>query len=216
MDILTAILLFINTFFVADAPLNDKAMADFAAKMEPYYAQAGIPTDTSNTSLSELPTTYWGATLWQQRCTNRVYLNEKFADESHPFYNTPMWKYILAHEWAHVSQGKHCWDNEIEAQLIALELLAEAGEWGAVFTTLEWMLALSASDEVLDQLKLPPKEYNYYHVVNINHLPVVELLLNDDDGIFQLRTGQFEASTLWQFLQALPVYPEFSSISGYQ
>ena len=49
MEILTAILIFINMIFVADAPLNKSAMGDFAHKMEPYYAQAGIPTDTSNT-----------------------------------------------------------------------------------------------------------------------------------------------------------------------
>jgi hypothetical protein len=216
MEILTAILLFINMIFVAEAPLNNQAMADFAIQMEPYYAQAGIPTDTSNTSLGELPRTYWGATVWQQRCTNRVYLNERFANEGHPFYNTPMWKYVLAHEWAHVSQGKECWDNELEARLIALALLAEAGEWEAVFTALEWMLTLSAPDVVLAQLNLPVREYNYYQTTNLNHLAVIELLLNDDDGLFQLRTGEFDARTLWHFLQNLPDLPEDLNVSGYR
>jgi hypothetical protein len=216
MEILTAILLLINMFFVAEAPLNNQTMADFATKMEPYYAQAGIPTDTSNTSFGELPTTYWGATLWQNRCTNRVFLNKQFASEGHPFYNTPMWKYVLAHEWAHVSQGKKCWDNELEARLIALALLAEADEWGAVYTALEWMLILSASDEVLNQLNLPSKEYKYYQTINLNHLAVVELLVNDDDGQFQLRTGKFDARTLWGYLQAFPDLPEDLSLGGYR
>lgn len=203
-------------FFVAEAPLNDQAMADFANKMEPYYAQAGIPTDTSNTSLGELPATYWGATLWQNRCTNRVFLNKQFASGGHPFYNTPMWKYILAHEWAHVSQGKQCWDNELEARLVALALLAEAGEWGAVYTALEWMLTLSAPDEVVQQLNLPPQEYQYYQTVNLNHLTVIELLVNDDDGIFQLRTGDFDARTLWQYMQMLAEIPPGTPVPGAQ
>jgi hypothetical protein len=109
METLISILLFINMLFVADAPLTEGAMHDFGLKMQPYYAQSGMPTDATNTSLHELPSTYWGATLWQQRCTNRVYLNERFASANHPFYNTPMWKYVLAHEWAHVAQGKDCW-----------------------------------------------------------------------------------------------------------
>lgn len=216
MEILTAILLFINMIFVAEAPLNHQTMDDFALKMEPYYAEAGIPTDTSNTSLGDLPTTYWGATVWQQRCTNRVFLNDRFANEGHPFYNTPMWKYVLAHEWAHVSQGIKCWDNEVEAQLIALALLAEADEWDAVFTALEWMLALSASDGVIERLNLPAKEYRYYQVVNINHLKVVELLVNDEDGLYQLRTGEFDARTLWNFFQTLPELPAGTFVPGVQ
>jgi hypothetical protein len=212
METLVTILLFINMLFVSEAPLTDQAMHDFALEMEPYYAQSGIPTDTSNTSLHELPYSYWGATLWQQRCTNRVYLNERFASSSHPFYNTPMWKYILAHEWAHVAQGKQCWENESEAQLIALELLAEAGEWDAVYTALEWMLTLSAPDEVVTQLQIPPQEVQYYQVVDFTQLEAVEMLLNDEDGIFQLRTGEFDARTLWTYLQHLSAMlgdPEF-------
>jgi hypothetical protein len=216
MEILTVILLFINSIFVADAPLNNQTIEDFAIEMEPYYAQAGIPTDTSNTSIGDLPTAYWGATVWQNRCTNRVFLNNDFAKQGHPFYNTPMWKYVLAHEWAHVGQGKKCWDNEVEAQLVALALLTEAGEWDAVFTALEWMLTLSASDEVVAQLDLPPREYNYYQSVNLNHQAVVELLVNDDDGIFQLRTGEFDARKLWLFLQALPDLPENMSLSDFK
>ncbi len=203
METLITILLFINMLFVPEAPLTDQAMRDFGIKMEPYYAQSGIPTDTSDTSLHELPYSYWGATLWQERCTNRVYLSDQFASSRHPFYNTPMWKYVLAHEWAHVAQGKKCWDNEAEAQLIGLAMLAEAGEWEAVYTALEWMLTLSAPDEVVDQLRMTPEETSYYQVVNISQLEAIDMLLNDGDGIFQLRTGEFDARTLWNFLQQI-------------
>jgi hypothetical protein len=204
METLITILLFINMIFVAEAPLTDQSMRDFALKMQPYYAESGIPSDTSNTSLNELPATYWGATVWEDACTNQVYLSEQFASAEHPFYNTPMWKYVLAHEWAHVAQGGHCWENEIEAQLIALEILADAGEWGAVFTALEWMLTLSAPQDVRDQLQLPAQEVRYYQAVNLTQSGAVELLLNDEDGIFQLRTGTFDARNLWVILHTLP------------
>jgi hypothetical protein len=204
METLITILLFINMIFIAEAPLTDQSMRDFALKMEPYYAESGIPSDTSNTSLNELPAAYWGATVWEDRCTNQVYLSEQFANADHPFYNTPMWKYVLAHEWAHVAQGGQCWENEVEAQLIALEILADAGEWGAVFTALEWMLTLSATQEVRDQLQLPAQEVRYYQAVNLTQSGAVELLLNDEDGIFELRTGIFDARNVWGFLHTLP------------
>ena len=127
-----------------------------------------------------------------------------------------MWKYVLAHEWAHVAQGRHCWQNEAEAQLIALEILAEAGEWGALFTALEWMLTLSAPDEVLIQLQLPARQVRYYQVVNLTQFEAVELLLNDEDGIFQLRTGTFDARNLWGFLHTLPDLPGETDLAGAQ
>ena len=200
MDILTAILLIINMMFIGDTPLSEAAMGEFGADLEPYFEAAGHPTDTSNTSLHELPVTYWGATVWSGSCTNQVYLSERFVDPTHPFYKTPMWKYVLAHEWAHVAQGQHCWENEAEAQLIALAVLAEAGEWDAVYTVLEWMLTLSAADDVLNQLQLPEREAYYYRVVTITQLEAVQMLLADEDGLFELRTGQLDARTLWQFL----------------
>jgi hypothetical protein len=203
MEILTAILFFINMIFIPDAPLSEEAMREFGQQLEPYYIEAGIPTDTSNTSLHNLPTTYWGATVWSGRCTNQVYLSERFEDPSHPFFNSPMWKYVLAHEWAHVAQGVNCWENEAEAQLIALAILAEAGEWDTVYTVLEWMITLSASDEVINQLQLPKREVNYYGVVEITQLEAVEMLISDEDGYFELRTGQLDAHILWQFLQDL-------------
>ncbi len=203
MEILTALLLFINMLFIGETPISEAAMADFGEQLEPYFAAAGLPTDTSSTSLHELPVTYWGATVWSGRCTDQVYLSERFANPAHPFYNTPMWKYVLAHEWAHVAQGAECWENEAEAQLIAMSVLADAGEWGAVYTTLEWMLTLSAPEEVQDQLILPDKEANYYRVVSITHLEAVEMLLYDDDGLFELRTGRLDARTLWQNVQEM-------------
>ena len=214
METLITILLFINMLFVAEAPLTNQTMDDFAHKMEPYYTESGIPSDTSNASLSELPATFWGATVWADGCTNQVFLSEKFASAEHPFYNTPMWKYVLAHEWAHVAQGRQCWQNEVEAQLIALEVLADAGEWEAVFTALEWMLTLSASQDVVAQLQLPAQEVRYYQGVNLTQLEALELLLNDDDGIFQLRTGTFDARNLWGFLHNLPELPGETDLAG--
>lgn len=204
MEKLFTILLYINLLFVPKAPLTDQAMRVYARRIEPYYADLGIPTDTSNTSLHSLPSTYWGATVWNGRCTSQVYLSERFTQAGHPFYKTPMWKYVLAHEWAHVAQGKHCWDNEAEAELIALAVLAEAGEWGAVITALEWMLALSVGDDVLDQLHLPSGEESYYRAVDLPQPGVLKLLLDDDDGVFELRIGILDGRDLWKFVKTLP------------
>jgi len=214
MDILIAILLIINLIFVPEAPISEAAMSDFGAYLEPYYSEASLPTDTSNTSLHELPVTYWGATVWSGGCTNQVYLSQRFADPTHPFYGTPMWKYVLAHEWAHVAQGASCRDNEAEAQLIALAVLAEAGEWDAIYTVLEWMLTLSAGDEMLDQLHLPEKETRYYQAVTITQLEAVEMLLNDDDGMFELRTGPLDARLVWHFIQDLAATVEGLAYQG--
>jgi hypothetical protein len=114
-----------------------------------------------------------------------------------------MWKYVLAHEWAHVAQGEHCWDNEAEAELIALAVLANAGEWGAVITALEWMFSLSVPDAELNQLYLSPQEEGYYLTVDLPQPGVVELLLDDDDGVFELRGGKINAEKLWKFVRNL-------------
>jgi hypothetical protein len=203
METLLIVLLYLNMLFVADDPLTDQAMDKFGREMEPYYAELGIPTDTSDTTLHNLPNAYWGATVWDGRCTAQVYLSDRFANASHPFYSTPMWKYVLAHEWAHVAQGKQCWDNEAEAELIALTVLANAGEWGAVITALEWMFTFSVSDAVLNQLYLSPQEEGYYLAVDLPQPGVVELLLDDDDGVFDLRIGKFDADKLWMFVKNL-------------
>lgn len=204
MEALLAVLLYLNSLFVGDAALTERAMDEFAIKMEPYYAAMGLPTDTGNASLYSIPDSYWGATVWAERCTAQVFLSEGFRDPNHPFYNTPMWKYVLAHEWAHVAQGIHCWQNEAEAQLIALAVLAESGEWGALITALEWMFTLHVSDGVMDQLHIPPREKAYYHSVSLPGTGIVQLLLDDDDGIYELRTGQLEAQKLWNFVHILP------------
>ena len=214
MEILTALLLLINMLIIGDAPLSEPAIAGFGRQMEPHFEAAGHPTDNSSPSLHELPVTYWGATVWSGRCTNQVYLSQRFADPIHPFYNTPMWKYVLAHEWAHVAQGAECWENEAEAQLIALAVLADAGEWGAVYTTLEWMLALSTTDEVLNQLHLPERESNYYQVVSITQLDAVKMLIEDEDGLFKLRTGYLDARRVWYLMQDLVVAAERSTYFG--
>ncbi len=214
MEILTALLLFINMLFIGEAPLSEPAMADFGERMEPYFEAAGHPTDTSNTSLHEVPVTYWGATVWSERCTNEVYLSQRFADPIHPFYNSPMWKYVLAHEWAHVAQGAACWDNEGEAQLIAMAVLADAGEIEVLYVVLEWMLALSAPEEVQNQLILTEREANYYQVVSITQLEAVEMLLADDDGIFELRSGSLDATTLWLMMREMIAAAEANAYNG--
>jgi hypothetical protein len=214
MEILTALLLFINMLFIGEAPLSESAMADFGERMEPYFEAAGHPTDTSNTSLHEVPVTYWGATVWSERCTNEVYLSQRFADPVHPFYNSPMWKYVLAHEWAHVAQGSACWDNEGEAQLIAMSVLADAGEVEVLYVVLEWMLALSAPEEVQNQLILTEREANYYQVVSISQLEAVEMLLADEDGIFELRSGSLDATTLWLMMREMIAAAEANAYNG--
>lgn len=216
METFLAILFYLNMLFVADAPLTEGAINEFALKMEPYYSELGIPTDTGNTSLHELDTNYWGGTVWQGRCTSQVYLSKRFTQPEHPFYGTPMWKYVLAHEWAHVAQGEQCWDNEGEAELIALAVLAEAGEWDAVITALEWMFALSLPDESLDQLHLSPRLMRYYLAVNLPQPDSVEMLLHDEDGIFELRNGTLNASALWSFIRTLPGLGEREADTGAQ
>jgi hypothetical protein len=189
-------------------------MDDFAFKMEPYYADLELPSNTRNASLRKLPNTYWGATVWAETCTSQVYLDERFTHSSHPFHGTPMWKYVLAHEWAHVAQGRHCWDNELEAQLIGLAVLAEAGEWGAVITALEWMFTLSVPDSLLTELDFPPQEAAYYRAVDLPGTGIVEFLLDDGDGIFELRTGRLEARSLWILISHLQqINVEFKDFS---
>ena len=216
MEILLSILLYLNMLFVADVPLTDQAMDQFGREMQPYYAELGIPTDTSDTTMHNLPAVYWGATVWNGRCTSQVYLSERFANASHPFYSTPMWKYVLSHEWAHVAQGKQCWDNEAEAELIALAVLANAGEWGAVITALEWMFTLSVPDAVLNQLYLSPQEEGYYLAVELPQPGVIELLLDDDDGVFELRGGRIHAEKVWKFVKNLDGSVDYIDYDGSQ
>ena len=204
METLLAVLIYLNMQFVGDAPLTDQAMREFSLKMEPFYKELGVPTDTGDTSLHEIHPDYWGGTVWTGYCTRQVYLSKRFAQPEHPFYGTPMWKYVLAHEWAHVAQGEQCWDNEGEAELIALAVLAEAGEWEAVITALKWMFTLSVPDEYLEQLQLHPRVKRYYQAVNLPEPGVIKMLLDDEDGLFELRTGKLYAPGLWSFIRTLP------------
>ena len=214
METLLSILLYLNMLFVANDPLTVQAMDQFGREIEPFYAELGIPTDTSDTTLHNLPAVYWGATVWNARCTSQVYLSERFANAAHPFYSTPMWKYVLAHEWAHVAQGMHCWGNEAEAELIALTILANAGEWGAVITALEWMFTLRVSDTVLNQLYLSQQEEGYYLAVDLPQPEVIELLLEDEDGLFELSVGRIHAEKLWKFVKNLSGQGESNDNGG--
>jgi hypothetical protein len=56
---------------------------------------------------------------------------------------------------------------------------------------------------VLSQLYLTPQEEGFYLAVDLTQPGVVELLLDDDDGVFELRNGQFHAEKLWKFVRNL-------------
>ena len=56
-------------------------------------------------------------------------------------------------------------------------------------------------DEVLNQLYLTPQEEGYYLAVDLPQPGVVELLLDDDDGVFELRGGKIHAEKLWNFVK---------------
>lgn len=96
----------------------------FAEKMEEYY---GFELRWEKRDLG----TWMGATLYDGgRCTNTVYLSDQFYGQ---LGMDDLWKGILAHEWAHVSQGSLCSGNEHNADSIALEKLWDAKEFSAYF-----------------------------------------------------------------------------------
>jgi hypothetical protein len=43
---------------------------------------------------------------------------------------------------------------------------------------------------------------------------VIELLLDDDDGVFDLRTGKLDADKLWKFVRNLSVNGESKDDGG--
>jgi len=103
------------------SPGNADAFAD---KMEEYY---GFNLRWEKRYIG----TWMGATVYGNNgCTDRVYLSDQFYGE---LGDDDLWKGILAHEWAHVSQGSQCANNEHDADLIALEMLWNAKEFSAYF-----------------------------------------------------------------------------------
>jgi hypothetical protein len=112
-------------------PFSPESADAFAEKMEHYY---NVPTNWQFRDIG----TWWSATLAQGDplvCTTTVYLSPKWKTEQ-----SPLWKYTLAHEWAHVLQGKNCVNNEKNADLIALTKLAEAKEWKGFLAGANWLL----------------------------------------------------------------------------
>lgn len=96
----------------------------FAEKMEDYY---GFGLRWEQRDLGK----WMGATLSVGGvCTSRVYLSTRFNGE---LGDDDLWKGILAHEWAHVSQGSECVNSEHGADLLALEKLWDAKEFSAYF-----------------------------------------------------------------------------------
>lgn len=93
----------------------------FAEKMSPYYGrQLGY-------EMYYFKNGWWGATVWENgSCTDTVYLSTRFYNET-----SDIWKFVLAHEWAHVYMGRYCKD-EAGAHMIGFQKLIEAKEWSAV------------------------------------------------------------------------------------
>ena len=95
-----------------------------------------------------------------------------------------------------------------------MSVLADAGEVEVLYVVLEWMLALSVPEEVQNQLILTEREANYYQVVSITQLEAVEMLLADDDGIFELRSGSLDATTLWLMMREMIAAAEANAYNG--
>ena len=118
--------------FMATDPFTIENADAFAVKMEEYY---GIHTQYE---MRYLNNDWWSGTLAVGNpfiCTDTVYLSTRWYGEQ-----SPIWKYTLAHEWAHVLQGKDCVNNEKNADLIALTKLAEAGEFKAFIAGANWLM----------------------------------------------------------------------------
>ena len=127
-------------------PFSPEAADAFADKMETYY---NVPTNWKFRDIGD----WWSATLATGDplvCTTTVYISPKWKTEQ-----SPIWKYTLAHEWAHVLQGKNCVNNEKNADLIALSRLAEAREWKAFLAGANWLMETNqlTMDEVKGVMK---------------------------------------------------------------
>jgi hypothetical protein len=78
------------------------------------------------------------------------------------------------------------------------------------------MFTLSVPDAVLNQLYLSPQEEGYYLAVDLPQPGVVELLLDDDDGVFELRGGKIHAEKLWKFVKNLDGSVDYIDYDGSQ
>jgi hypothetical protein len=152
-------------------------MEQFADKVAPVYATLGVPTTTSNVSVGTLPSNVYAGT-WSTpgvSCGSSVVLGRKGIE-----VGGALWKYLLAHEWAHVAQGPHCFNNEVEATIIGLAVLMESREYNALFHGIIWL----GKQGELSTHKYEP----------------LNMLMADDDGLFQFRTGELDARKLWRMM----------------
>ena len=164
-------------WFVHPEPYSTETMEQFANKVAPVYATLGVPTNTSNVRVGTLPRNVYAGT-WSTpgvRCGSSVVLGHKGIGEG-----GALWKYLLAHEWAHVAQGPYCFNNEVEATIIALAVLMESREYNALFHGIIWLG---------EQGELSTHKYEPLNVI-----------MNDDDGVFQFRTGTLDARRLWMLM----------------
>ena len=63
MDIILTILLYLNSLIVVDDPFSIEAMKYFEREMKPYYSELGLQTDTSNSTIHDIPAAYWSLHL---------------------------------------------------------------------------------------------------------------------------------------------------------
>lgn len=159
--------------FIFQEPYSQEELLRYAEKMQVVYEDAGINTNTGHVGHYDLPGNYYGATLASGNnkvCTSQVYL-----DTHHVVNNPkPLWKYILAHEWSHVAQGRACSQSgsELDATMAAFAVLGNAKEYNALLYALIWLPANKHADKV-------------------------EYLLADDDGLFETNLGVIDARVAW-------------------
>ena len=113
---------FILIILMLGQPFNRQDANVFAEKMSAYYEISTV------VEMHYFDNEWWGATVYQNGCTSRVYLSDQFEGE---LGKDALWKGVLAHEWVHVLQGKNCVNNEINADKIAMQKMWEAREIAA-------------------------------------------------------------------------------------
>lgn len=228
-QIIMSILLILNGMLVEVAPpqeysnsLELKALAwDFGNALAPYFEEVGAPVPKITPLHFEIfprgdPMGATWVTWGSHSCEAFVVLHAPWLYSHRPFFGTPMWRAVLAHEWAHVGQGPYCWPKASEADAdltgyAALYLLSQSDDkqsekaWvgfiqGMHHEFLQAALTLSMKDGhprsyVLDQLQLTEKErYFYDHIptsklfssASVYSIPLIESLLEDEDGLYKV------------------------------
>lgn len=180
-DVARLLLYLFAVWFIHPDPYSPEKLQAYQDKMAPIYADLGIPADTSNVQLQRLPYNIYGGTManWGTDCTNAVKIGYKTVDRG-----DVLWKYILAHEWAHVAQGPNCANNEDEATIMALAVLAEGGEYNALLNAVMWFGVETEKGK--------------------SKTGSLEKILSDSDGLFELKSNQtLDARKVWHLLNHL-------------